>query len=63
MKPIIDLDLCEGHAKCQDAAPDVFEVGADDKSTVKLDSVPEDQRANVERAARLCPRAAITLQD
>ncbi len=59
MKPTVDLDLCEGHAKCEASAPEVFQVRDDDKSYVLLDDVPEELRAKVERAVRLCPRAAI----
>jgi len=62
MKVIVDHDQCEGHARCQSAAPEVFEVRDDDKSYVLMDLVPEEQRANVERAARLCPKQAITIE-
>lgn len=59
MKVVVDHDLCEGHARCQEAAPDVFEVRDDDRSYVLVDDVPEEQRQNVEQAIRLCPRQAI----
>jgi len=59
MKVIVNHDACEGHAKCQAAAPAVFEVREDDLSYVLVDEVPEDQVENVEKAIRLCPRAAI----
>ncbi len=32
MKVVVDLKLCEGNMKCQEAAPEVFEVRDDDKS-------------------------------
>jgi ferredoxin len=63
MKVIVDHDLCEGHSRCQTAAPEVFEVRDDDKSYVLLDPVPEDLRPKVERAVRLCPRQAIRIED
>ncbi|MGH2584646.1 MAG: ferredoxin [Dehalococcoidia bacterium] len=63
MKVIVDHDLCEGHSRCQQAAPEVFEVRDDDKSYVLLDPVPEDLRPKVERAVRLCPRQAIRIED
>ena len=63
MKAIVDHSLCEGHAKCMEQAPDVFDVRDDDLSHVLIDDIPEDQRARVERAAHICPRAAITLED
>jgi len=63
MKAKIDLSLCEGHAKCQENAPEVFEVRDDDRSHILIDDIPENLRAHVERAARVCPRAAITIED
>jgi len=51
VKVVIDLDLCEGHAKCQESAPDVFEVNDDDQSTLKVADIPEDQYDRVRRAA------------
>ena len=32
MKVVVDQKLCEGNMKCQEAAPEVFEVRDDDKS-------------------------------
>jgi ferredoxin len=43
------------------AAPEVFVLGDDDVSRVKLDPVPDALREKVERAARLCPRQAISV--
>ena len=59
MKAIVDHSLCEGHAKCMDNVPEVFEVRDDDRSYTLLDEIPEEQRAKVERAVQVCPRAAI----
>jgi ferredoxin len=51
--------MCEGHAKCEMAAPEVFKLGPDDVSIVLVDEVPEELREKVDRAIRLCPRQAI----
>ena len=59
MKVAVDHDICEGHGKCQQAAPEVFDLRDDDLSYVLLDEIPEHLRENVERAIRLCPRQAI----
>lgn len=59
MKVTVDHNKCEGHAKCQQAAPEVFEVRDDDLSYVLVDDVPEELVPKVERAIRLCPRQAI----
>jgi ferredoxin len=63
MKAIIDHTLCEGHAKCMDNVPEVFEVREDDRSYTILDEIPENLRAKVERAIQVCPRAAISLEE
>ncbi|MGE0599335.1 MAG: ferredoxin [Dehalococcoidia bacterium] len=60
MKVKVDADMCEGHAKCQMAAPEVFKVGDDDVSVVLIDEVPKELEEKVGRAIRLCPRQAIS---
>lgn len=63
MKVSINVDLCEGHARCEAAAPEVFEV-REDLSYVKpgMEHPSEALRAKVERAARLCPRQAVIVE-
>ena len=63
MKVTIDHTLCEGHAKCMDLVPDVFEVRDDDRSYVLLEEIPESLAEQVEHAARVCPRAAIRIEN
>ncbi len=63
MKAEIDLSLCEGHARCMESAPNLFEVGDDDYSHVLVDEIPEEEQANARRAEQTCPRAAITITD
>ena len=60
MKIHVDQDKCEGHGKCEKAAPEVFKLGDDELSHVLIEDVPEDLRPQVERAIRLCPRQAIS---
>lgn len=63
MRAIVDYDLCEGHGRCQTAAPEVFELRDDDRSYVLLDPIPAPLREKAQRAARLCPRQAIALKE
>lgn len=60
MKVGVNEDMCEGHGKCEKAAPEVFKLGDDELSHVLIEDVPEDLRPQVERAIRLCPRQAIS---
>jgi ferredoxin len=57
----VDFDLCESNARCMDAAPEVFEVRDDDFLYILDEHPPEELRAKVEEAVRLCPKAAISL--
>ena len=63
MKPLVDHTLCEGHARCEETAPQVFRVDEDDKSQVLVEAVPEALRDRVDVAVRVCPRQAISLED
>jgi ferredoxin len=63
MKVIIDHTLCEGHSRCMDDVPEVFEVRDDDRSYTLVDVVPAKLEEKVKHAASVCPRAAITLED
>jgi ferredoxin len=63
MRIEVDRELCEGHARCVEVAPALFDV-SDDDQVVLLDATPpETERALVEEAVRWCPRAAIALVD
>jgi ferredoxin len=57
----VDHDRCEGNMLCEANAPAVFQVNDDDLAEVLVDPMPEEERENVERAVRLCPKQAIAL--
>ncbi len=61
MKVVVDYDLCEGHSRCMQVAPEVFEVRDDDKSHVLIEHPGEDLRPKIEMAVRRCPRQAISI--
>ena len=63
MKVVVDRDLCEGHARCVEAAPAVFEIDDDDEMRVIDENPGEGQRPGVEAAVSNCPRQALTLRD
>ena len=64
MRVVVDLDLCEGNAKCEEVAPEVFEVGEEDEKAHVLQEHPgEELREVVERAVRMCPKTAISIQE
>jgi ferredoxin len=59
-KPVVNEELCEGCATCQETCPEVFQVGDDEKAHVigpdKIDT------CNIQEAIELCPTQAITLE-
>ncbi|MHB8383264.1 MAG: ferredoxin [Candidatus Binataceae bacterium] len=63
MKVVVDLKLCEGNQRCQESAPEVFEVRDDDKAHLLIEKPPEPLREKVKLAIKMCPRQAITLED
>lgn len=59
MRIVLNKDLCQGHAQCQDVAPGIFRVDDDGLLTVLVESPPESDRALVEEAVRRCPADAL----
>ena len=63
MRVIVDFDSCESNALCMAACPEVFEVRDDDFLYLLNENPPEELRAKVMEAARVCPKQAITVED
>jgi ferredoxin len=63
MRIVVDYDLCESHARCVEAAPDVFEIRDDDLMYVLDETPDESHRTAVEAAVVNCPRQALRLVD
>jgi len=65
MRVVVDTAICQGHARCEDVAPELFEVGSEDgaRARVLLPEVPADQLAAAEDAIFFCPMGAISLVD
>lgn len=61
MRVLADLDLCQGHAVCQDEAPEAFHVPKRGKVEI-LDAVTDPRsQADVRRAVRYCPTQALSI--
>jgi ferredoxin len=63
MRVIVDFDACESNGLCMQQAPEVFEVRDDDFLYVLQEEPPEAARDAVLRAASVCPKQAITIED
>ena len=65
MRVVVDTAICQGHARCEDVAPELFVVGDEDdaRAQVLLPEVPGDLLKAAEDAVFYCPMGAISLID
>jgi len=64
MKVIVDELRCDAHGQCMRACPEVFRLDDDDDVVTVLVKEPDESlRESVRRAARVCPKAAIRIED
>lgn len=62
MRVKIDDKICQGHAMCLLACPELFQLSDEDGHAYLLqEDVPSHLEANVEQALRSCPEQAISL--
>jgi ferredoxin len=61
LRVVVDTDLCEGHALCLAFAPDVFELGEDERAAVLDVALTDDVVERVKEAVARCPVQAIGL--
>lgn len=64
MKITVNLELCQGHGQCEDAAPEVFFVNDDGFAQLHMDEVSDAELARkVQDAESRCPANAIVLTE
>lgn len=62
MKITIDEKRCDGHKRCFNLYPQLFEEGPDGKGCVRCREVPEEDEVDAQSAANACPNGAIELE-
>ncbi|MBF6333903.1 ferredoxin [Nocardia transvalensis] len=62
MRIVVDLDLCQGHAVCQDEAPELFTVPMNGQVQI-LRSDPGADLDAARAAVRYCPTQALSIVD
>ncbi|WP_327143267.1 ferredoxin [Nocardia sp. NBC_01327] len=62
MRLVVDLDLCQGHAVCQDEAPALFQVPKHGQVDI-LRTDPGDDLDAARAAVRYCPTQALSLRE
>ncbi|MDD3798654.1 MAG: ferredoxin [Novosphingobium sp.] len=64
MKVHVNLDVCQGHAKCEDLCPEVFATDAvEGKCVIKDPEVPAGLEEKVRLAVRNCPEGALRVSN
>jgi ferredoxin len=59
---VVDHEACGLNAICMGIAPEVFEVGEDDRLHVLVDALAPGQEADARDAAASCPNRAIAVR-
>ena len=63
VKVKVDKDKCIGCGVCMALAPEVFEIGEDGKSKVKIEDIPGELLEKVKEAAENCPTNSIEIEE
>lgn len=63
MKLVIDTELCQGHARCTQLFPDLFDIDEEGYGIVRSADVTADQADQARRAVATCPERAILLDN
>ena len=63
MRIRVDTELCSGHARCNAAAPDIFELDDAGYNAMDDHDVTDDQLRDASRGVLACPERAITMLD
>jgi ferredoxin len=61
MRASVDENRCQGHARCWEICPEVFELDDEGHASVSTPEVPTELEAKAREAADNCPERAITL--
>ena len=61
MKASVDPDKCQGHARCWEICPEVFDLNDEGHAFVIVDEVPAELETKAQEAALNCPERAIEL--
>lgn len=62
MRASVDPDRCQGHARCWEICPEVFDLDEEGHAFVPDPDVPPALEAKAREAAANCPESAITVE-
>jgi ferredoxin len=62
MRVLVKLEICQGHARCEDLCPEVFATDAvEGKCVIKQSEFPPELEEKVRLAVRNCPEGALRI--
>jgi ferredoxin len=59
---ILDTSLCQGHGRCYQLAPEVFDADDDGYCVLKMTTVPDELMDEASLGVDNCPELALTLE-
>lgn len=62
MKATVDPDRCQGHARCWEICPEVFDLDEEGHASVIVDVVPVELEEKARQAVVNCPERAISVE-
>lgn len=63
MRLSIESDLCQGHARCNQLFPGLFDIDEEGYGVVRCSDVSPQQEDQALRAAATCPERAILIDN
>ncbi|MET0144731.1 MAG: ferredoxin [Ilumatobacteraceae bacterium] len=63
MKVIVDIEMCQGHGRCNALAPEVFPLDEVGYCAITEAEVPVELESAAHIGAGACPERAITIVD
>ena len=63
MKVRVDLEVCVGHGRCYELAPEIFDEDERGHCKLKFERVPAEYEAQAQRGAANCPEHAIHIDE
>jgi ferredoxin len=62
MRIRLDVDRCQGHGRCYDLAPDLFDADEDGHAIILAPDVPAESEDQAVLAVNNCPERALSLE-
>ena len=62
MRILVDSDRCQGHGRCYEVAPDLFDADDEGHAIVRVSQVPDEAADRAVLAVKNCPERAVSIE-